>query len=222
MRQFDQELRDLRDGILAMAGLAEEMIDLTSQALSERSRAKADEVVALDRGMDEWELKLDRLCIDMLALRAPAAGDLRLIASSLKIVPELERIGDHCCNIARRATYVHPPILSGGVLERLAQEVRSMVRMAVDSFIGSDAGLARTVIQADDSVDELYGKIYRELLRLMMSDPLCIERASHLILVVKNWERIADQATNIAEEVLFILEGRSAKHTYLQDHSRDS
>jgi phosphate transport system protein len=222
MRQFDQELRDLRDGILAMAGLAEEMIDLTSQALSERSRAKADEVMALDRGMDEWELKLDRLCIDMLALRAPAAGDLRLIASSLKIVPELERIGDHCCNIARRATYVHPPILSGGVLERLAQEVRSMVRMAVDSFIGSDAGLARTVIQADDSVDELYGKIYRELLRLMMSDPLCIERASHLILVVKNWERIADQATNIAEEVLFILEGRSAKHTYLQDHSRET
>jgi len=221
MRQFDQELRDLRDGILAMAGLAEEMIDLTSQALSERSRAKADEVMALDRGLDEWELKLDRLCIDMLALRAPAAGDLRLIASSLKIVPELERIGDHCCNIARRATYVHPPILSGGVLERLAQEVRSMVRMAVDSFIGSDAGLARTVIQADDSVDELYGKIYRELLRLMMSDPLCIERASHLILVVKNWERIADQATNIAEEVLFILEGRSAKHTYLQDHSKD-
>ena len=221
MRQFDQELRDLRDGILAMAGLAEEMIDLTSQALSERSRAKADEVMALDRGLDEWELKLDRLCIDMLALRAPAAGDLRLIASSLKIVPELERIGDHCCNIARRATYVHPPILSGGVLERLAQEVRSMVRMAVDSFIGSDAGLARTVIQADDSVDELYGKIYRELLRLMMSDPLCIERASHLILVVKNWERIADQATNIAEEVLFILEGRSAKHPYLQDNPPD-
>ncbi len=221
MRQFDQELRDLRDGILAMAGLAEEMIDLTSQALKERSRAKADEVMALDRGLDEWELKLDRLCIDMLALRAPAARDLRLIASSLKIVPELERIGDHCCNIARRATYVHPPILSGGALERLDQEPRSMVRMAVDSFIGSDAGLARTVIQADDSVDELYGKIYRELLRLMMADPLCIERASHLILVIKNWERIADQATNIAEEVLFILEGRSAKHTYLQDNPPD-
>ncbi len=216
MRQFDQELRDLRDGILAMAGLAEEMIDLTIQALTERSKAKADQVLALDRGLDEWELKLDRLCVDLLALRAPAAGDLRLIASSLKIVPELERIGDHCCNIARRATYVHPPILSSGSLERLGQETRSMVRMAVDAFIGSDAGLARTVIQADDSVDDLYGSIYRELLRLMMADPLCIERASHLILVIKNWERIADQATNIAEEVLFILEGRSAKHTYLQ------
>ena len=222
MRQFDQELRDLRDGILAMAGLAEEMIDLSIQALNERSQAKADKVITLDRGLDEWELKLDRLCIDLLALRAPAAGDLRLIASSLKIVPELERIGDHCCNIARRATYVHPPILSSGSLERLGQETRSLVRMAVDSFIGSDAGLARTVIQADDAVDELYGQIYRELLRLMMSDPLCIERASHLILVIKNWERIADQATNIAEEVLFILEGRSAKHAYLQDHSAES
>ena len=216
MRQFDQELRDLRDGILAMAGLAEEMIDLTIQALTERSKAKSDQVMTMDRGLDEWELKLDRLCVDLLALRAPAAGDLRLIASSLKIVPELERIGDHCCNIARRATYVPPPILSGGSLERLGQETRGMVRMAVDAFIGSDAGLARTVIQADDSVDELYGSIYRELLRLMMADPLCIERASHLILVIKNWERIADQATNIAEEVLFILEGRSAKHSYLQ------
>ncbi|WLT33402.1 phosphate signaling complex protein PhoU [Geothrix sp. PMB-07] len=216
MRQFDQELRDLRDGILSMAGLAEEMIDLTIQALTERSKVKADQVMTLDRGLDEWELKLDRLCVDLLALRAPAAGDLRLIASSLKIVPELERIGDHCCNIARRATYVHPPILSTGSLERLGQETRGMVRMAVDAFIGSDAGIARTVIQSDDSVDELYGQIYRELLRLMMSDPLSIERASHLILVIKNWERIADQATNIAEEVLFILEGRSAKHTYLQ------
>ncbi|GLH72356.1 phosphate transport system regulatory protein PhoU [Geothrix limicola] len=219
MRQFDQELRDLRDGLLSMAGLAEEMIDLTIQALTERSRTKAEQVMAMDRGLDEWELKLDRLCIDLLALRSPAAGDLRLIASSLKIVPELERIGDHCCNIARRATYVHPPILSSGSLERLGQETRGMVRMAVDAFIGSDAGLARTVIKSDDSVDELYGQIYRELLRRMMSDPLSIERASHLILVIKNWERIADQATNIAEEVLFILEGRSAKHPYLQGDS---
>jgi phosphate transport system protein len=216
MRHFDQELSDLRDGILSMAGLAEEMIDLTNQALSERSRAKAEQVLAMDRALDEWELKLDRLCVDLLALRSPAARDLRLIASSLKIVPEIERIGDHCCNIARRATYVHPPILSSGSLERLGQETRGMVRWAVDAFIGSDAGLARTVINADDSVDALYSQIYKELLRLMMSDPLCIERASHLILVIKNWERIADQATNIAEEVLFILEGINVKHPYLK------
>jgi phosphate transport system protein len=221
MRQLDQELKDLRDGILVMAGVAEEMIDLTIQALEERSSAKADQVQGLDRRLDEWELKLDRLCIDLLALRSPAAGDLRLIASSLKIVPELERIGDHCCNIARRVPSVHPPILAGNELEQLGTQTRNMVRRAVDAFVGHDAALAQAVIQSDDSVDALYGKIYRDLLRLMLADPLCIERASHLILVIKNWERIADQATNIAEEVLFILEGRSAKHPYLRDPSVD-
>jgi phosphate transport system protein len=221
MRQFDTELKELREGIMTMAGIAEDMIDLTIQAHSERSASKAEQVMLQDRLLDEWELRLDQVCIDLLALRAPAATDLRRIASSLKIVPELERIGDHCCNIARRATYVHPPILSSGSLERLGQETRAMVRQSVDAFVGNDAGLARMVIQADDSVDELYGSIYRELLRLMMSDPLCIERASHLILVIKNWERIADQATNIAEEVLFILEGRSAKHTYLQSDAAE-
>jgi phosphate transport system protein len=216
MRLFDTELKELRDGIMAMAGVAEEMIDLTIQALAEPSPAKAERVALLDRRMDEWELKLDQHCIDLLALRAPAATDLRLIASSLKIIPELERIGDHCCNIARRVSMVHPPILAAGDLERLGSETRSMVRRAVDAFVGSDAALAQAVIQSDDGVDALYGKIYRDLLRLMLADPLCIERASHLILVIKNWERIADQATNIAEEVLFILEGRSAKHPYLR------
>lgn len=221
MRLFDTELKQLRDGIMAMAGVAEEMIDLTIQALAERSSAKAEQVQALDRRLDEWELKLDQQCIDLLALHAPAASDLRLIASSLKIVPELERIGDHCSNIARRATFIHPPILAGDSLERLGTETRSMVRRAVDAFVGHDNALAHAVIQSDDAVDALYGKIYRDLLRLMLADPLCIERASHLILVIKNWERIADQATNIAEEVLFILEGRSAKHAYLRGNSVD-
>jgi phosphate transport system protein len=215
MRLFEQELKELKDGILSMAGLAEQMMDLANQALIDASSVKAEQVMALDRSMDEWELKLDRLCVDLLALRSPAAGDLRLIASSLKIVPELERIGDHCCNIARRATLVQPPILSDGLLERLGQETRNMVRWAVDAFVSSDASLARTVIQADDSVDQLYGDLFRKLLERMLADPLYIERASHLILVIKNWERIGDQATNIAEEVLFILEGRNAKHPYL-------
>jgi phosphate transport system protein len=221
MRHFDLELKNLRDGIMAMAGLAEEMIELTIQALDERSSTKADRVSELDRQLDEWELKLDQLCVDLLALHSPAATDLRLVASSLKIVPELERVGDHCCNIARRATFVHPPILSEGSLERLGQETRGMVRRAVDAFVGSDAALAQAVIQSDDAVDELYGQIYRELLRLMLADPLCIERGSHLILVIKNWERIADQATNIAEEVLYILEGRSAKHPYLRGNPEE-
>jgi len=217
-RHFDNELRDLKFSLLAMAGQVEEMIDLTRKALMERSDPKADQVISLDKQVDEMELRLDQACIDLLALRAPFASDLRLLASTLKIVPELERIGDHCVNICRRIKYLNPQpnILAGDWLERLGNETHSMVRRAVDAFVNGDSDLARSVIQDDDKVDELYGAIYRELLKLMLADPLCIERASHLIIVIKNWERIADQATNIAEEVLFILEGVNVKHPYLQ------
>ncbi len=215
VRHFDSELQDLRDGLMAMAGQVEEMIDLSQAAVSEGSSGKAEEVKAMDRLVDEQELKLDQACIDLLALRSPIATDLRLIASSLKIIPEIERIGDHCCNIARRVPYIHPPILAGDALERLAGETRGMVRQAVDAFVNGNAELAREVIAADDKVDVLYVQIYKDLLRIMLADPLCIERASNLIIVIKNWERIADQATNIAEEVLFILEGVNVKHPYL-------
>ncbi len=215
VRHFDSELQDLRDGLMAMAGQVEEMIDLSREAVSEGSSAKADRVKELDRKVDEQELKLDQACVDLLALRSPIATDLRLIASSLKIIPEIERIGDHCCNIARRVPFIHPPILAGDALERLAGETRTMVRRAVDAFVNGNAELARQVIAEDDTVDAIYVQIYKDLLRLMLADPLCIERASHLIIVIKNWERIADQATNIAEEVLFILEGVNVKHPYL-------
>lgn len=217
-RHFDNELRDLKFSLLAMAGQVEEMIDLTRKALLERSDSKADQVMSLDKQVDEMELRLDQACIDLLALRAPFASDLRLLASTLKIVPELERIGDHCCNISRRAKFLNPQptILAGDWLERLGNETNSMVRRAVDAFVNGDPDLARSVIQDDDKVDELYGAIYRELLKLMLADPLRIERASHLIIVIKNWERIADVACNIAEEVLFILEGVNVKHPYLQ------
>lgn len=219
-RHYDEELRQLREGLTAMAGQTEWMLELTLRALLERRDDLADRVSALDAGVDEQELKLDKSCIDLLALGAPVAKDLRLVASSLKIIPELERIGDHCCNIARRAKLLNhqPWILPGDAMERLGRETRDMVRQAVDAFVQGDGSLARGVIAADDTVDSLYMEIYRELLKLMLSDPLCIERASHLILVAKNWERIADQATNIAEEVLFILEGRNVKHPHLQEH----
>ena len=217
-RHFDNELRDLKFSLLAMAGQVEQMINLTHESLMERSDAKARQVNDLDKGVDELELRLDQACIDLLALRAPFASDLRLIASTLKIVPELERIGDHCTNIARRALILNPmpPLDLGDALQRLGEETLSMVRRAVDAFVNGDADMARAVIRDDDSVDGLYVHINRELLRLMLADPLAIERASHLIIVIKNWERIADQATNIAEEVLFIIGGVSVKHSYLQ------
>jgi len=217
-RHFDNELRDLKFSLLAMAGQVEEMIALTHASLMERSDAKAQQVIQLDKGVDELELRLDQACIDLLALRAPFASDLRLIASTLKIVPELERIGDHCSNIARRALTLNPmlPLDAGDYLRRLGEETHSMVRRAVDAFVNLDADMAHAVIKDDDRVDALYVQMYRELLRIMIGDALTIERASHLIIVIKNWERIADQATNIAEEVLFIIGGVSVKHPYLQ------
>ena len=222
-RPFDLELRELKFNLLAMAGKVEEMLHLTRQTLAERSNHKAERVALLDAEVDGAELRLDQLCIDLLALRAPFASDLRLLASSLKIIPELERIGDHCANIARRALVLNgqPSVLAGDDLERLGEDTQAMVHRAVDAFVNGDAELARSVIRDDDQVDALYGRIYRELLRCMLADPLCIERSSHLIIVIKNWERIADEATNIAEEVLFILEGVNVKHSYLQAQALD-
>lgn len=220
-RHFEQELNELRNGLTAMAGKVEEMLELSQQALQDRDAAKATQVLSLDESVDLEELRLDQACIDLLALRAPIATDLRLIASTLKIIPVLERIGDHSCNIAYRVKLLagQPSILNGDVLERLGGIARAMVRQAVDAFVNGDANLARKVIQSDDTADELYMQTYKELLRLMLSDPLCIERASHLIMVAKNLERVADQATNIAEEVLFILEGVNVKHPYLHGRS---
>jgi phosphate transport system protein len=171
----------------------------------------------MDQAVDEQELRLDQSCIDLLALRAPFATDLRLIASTLKIVPGLERIGDHCHNICRRVKRLNllPPVLGSEWLERLGEMTQIIVRQAVDAFVNGDKELAHHVIVSDDQVDELYHQIYQELLRRMIADPLCIEGASHLIIVIKNLERIADHATNIAEEVLFILEGVNVKHPYL-------
>jgi phosphate transport system protein len=221
-RHFDTDLQELKFGLLGMAGKVEEMLSLTLQAFSERSNHKAELVSRLDREVDEAELKLDQTCIDLLALRAPFATDLRMIASSLKIVPELERVGDHCCNIARRALVlnIQPPVLPDQLLESLGQMTQSMVHRAVDSFINGDAEMAQAVIDDDDAVDALYLKIFGDLLRGMLADPLTIERSTHLIIVIKNWERIADQATNIAEEVLFILKGINVKHPYLQARTK--
>lgn len=217
-RHFDTELKELKNGLVAMAGQVEEMIDLAVATMVKRSDTLAEHLRDLDRNVDEQEIALDQACIDLLGLRAPFATDLRLLASSLKIIPQLERIGDHCKNIGRRALILNrqAQVLNPDYFERMGSAVRGMVRNSVDAFLNGDAALAQSVIDADDSVDELHLKIFGELLRLMIADPLCIERASHLIIINKNFERIADHATNIAEEVLYILEGVNVKHSYLR------
>lgn len=222
-RHFDSELKDLKNGLVAMAGQVEEMIDLAVAVMVQRSDALAEHLLELDRGVDEQEIALDQACIDLLGLRAPFATDLRLLASGLKIIPQLERIGDHCKNIGRRALVLNRQarVLNPDHFERMGAAVRGMVGNSVDAFLNGDAALARSVILADDGVDELHHRIFGELLRAMIADPLCIERASHLIIVNKNFERIADHATNIAEEVLYILEGVNVKHPYLRQEPLD-
>jgi len=222
-RHFDSELKDLKTGLVEMAGLVEEMIDLAVEVMVSRSDPTAERLMELDRHVDEREIALDQACIDLLGLRAPFATDLRLLASSLKIIPQLERIGDHCKNIGRRALILNrqAPALNPDYFARMGGAVRGMVRNAVDAFLNGDAELARSVIAADDLVDDLHLKIFGEALRQMLADPLCIERGSHLLIVNKNFERIADSATNIAEEVLYILEGVNVKHSYLRQGPMD-
>jgi phosphate transport system protein len=216
---LDTELRLIKDGLLAMAGVAEEMIRLTIRAYSEKLDSMVGEVLRMGASMDEMEVRLDQACIDLLALQSPMGSDLRFATSAIKILPDIERIGDHCENIARRAPLLNhlQRILPQGLLEALGGETSSMMRRSVEAFVASDAALARSVIDSDDKVDDIYNHCYRELVRQMVSDPLCVERASHLIIVIKNWERIGDMATNIAEEVIFIAEGVNAKHLRKQE-----
>jgi phosphate transport system protein len=201
-----------------MAGVAEEMIKLTIVAYSEKSDQLASQIVGMDNTLDDMEIRLDQACIDLLALQSPMASDLRFVTSAIKILPDVERIGDHAANIALRVPLLDrlQPILPAELLENIGNEASSMVRRSVEAFVSSDSNLAWEVIRDDDKVDELYQHIFRELLRQMVSDPPCIEKASHLIMVIKNWERIADMATNIAEEVIYIIEGVNVKHQGLR------
>ena len=162
-RHYDEELKHLREGLTAMAGQVEWMLELTLRALLERRDDLAERVSSLDAGVDEQELKLDKSCIDLLALVAPVAKDLRLVASALKIIPEMYLCVDLGCNIARRAKLLNhqPWILPGDALYRLGRETRDMVRQSVDAFVHGDASLARGVIAADYLVESLYMEIYR-------------------------------------------------------------
>ena len=213
-RHFENELKDLKASLLAMAGQVEEMIALTREAYSERSDTKADQVSTLDQGVDQLELRLDQACIDLLALRAPFASDLRLIASTLKIVPTLERIGDHAVTIAESGMFLadQPPVKQLIDIPHMAEVVKTMIADSITSFINEDATLAKSVCERDDIVDGLRNQILRELVTYMTADPATIERSLQLMKISSNLERIADLATNICEDVIYMVKGKVIKH----------
>jgi len=211
---FQQELNKLKEQLLKMAGLAERAISNAIEALVKRDTPLAEKTIAEDEKINEMEIRVDDLCLKLLALHQPLAADLRFITSAMRINTELERIGDLSVNIAERSISLdqEPQLKPYIDLPRMAEITQSMVKDVLDAFVNGDARLARSVCERDDQVDALNDQVFRELLTYMMSDPKTITRAVHLIIVSRCLERIADHATNIAEGVIFMVQALVIKH----------
>ncbi len=212
---FDIELNELRQSILVMAGKVELMIANSVKSLVNRDTPLAEQTIAFDHEVNGAEMAVDERCLELLALRQPAARDLRFITIALKIVTDLERIGDQCANIAKRARELNeePPLKPYIDIPRMAHWVEVMVKEALDAFVQGDAAMAVKVCKDDSFIDELNNQIQRELLTYMIEDPATISRALKLNYVSKSLERIADHATNIAEMVIFMVKGKDIRHT---------
>ena len=214
-RHFHEELDALKQTLLAMGGLVEDQIRRVMRALVERDDEQAKDVIARDREVNAYENEIDEKCVELLALHQPAAGDLRFLTTAMKIVTDLERIGDQAVNIAQRALELnHEPQLKPYIdLPRMAEKAQAMVKESLDAFVARDTALARRVRAEDEAVDALNHQIFRELLTFTMADPTTIPRAIRLILIARFLERVADHATNIAEMVIYLVESRMVRHT---------
>ena len=214
-RHFHEELEALKQTLLAMGGLVEDQIRRVMRALLERDDALAQEVIDRDQQVNAYDVEVDEKCVELLALHQPAAGDLRFITTAMKIVTDLERIGDQAVNIAQRALELNsePQLKPYIDLPRMAELAQTMVKESLDAFVARDTGLARRVCGEDAAVDALNHQIFRELLTFTMADPTTIPRAIRLILIARFLERVADHATNIAEMVIYLVESRMVRHT---------
>ena len=214
LRHFHEELETLKSHLVAMSGIAEESVRQAVEALLDRDLEKAQDVVIRDEKLDELELAIDDLAINLLALQQPMARDLRFITAAMKIGNDLERVGDHAVNIAEELEFLMKaaPFAMLPELEEMARLANEMLSDALNAFVMGDSALAREVVQRDDRVDDLHENNFRILLTHMMEDPRRITAGMDLFLVSGNIERIADLATNIAEEVVFFVEGRTIKH----------
>ena len=214
-RHFHEELEALKQTLLAMGGLVEDQIRRVMRALLERDDAIAEEVIERDRQVNAYDVEIDEQCVSLLALHQPAAGDLRFITTAMKIVTDLERIGDQAVNIAQRVLELNrePQLKPYIDLPRMAERAQRMVKESLDAFVARDTALARQVCGEDAEVDALKEQIFRELLTFMMEDPRTIPRAIRVILISRFLERVADHATNIAEMVVYLVEGKMVRHT---------
>ena len=214
-RHLDNDLDSLRNRVLLLGGETETALQRAMFALIERDTTTAHEVLRDDDKIDQLEVEIDRLCIDVLALRQPAARDLRFVVSVAKITPILERIADHACNIARAAVELNdePQLKPFIDLPRMAAHASAMLRAGLDAFTASDAVRAREVISHDDEIDELYNNVFQNLIQLMVSDPTTTTRAARLLFVAKHLERIGDYVTDICELTVYMAEAAFIKHS---------
>jgi len=213
-RQFDEELSLLKQTLLEMATLVEESIALSVRALKERSEGFVRQVLEREETINLLDIKIEQMTLKMLALKQPMAGDLRLIVSAMKMGGELERMGDQAVNITERTLeLLKVPLVKPLIdIPRMAFLAQDMVRDSLKAFINLDSSLARDVCERDQEVDNLNDQVFRELLTYTIQDPATIPPAIELILIGRHLERIADHATNISEDVIYLVEGKTIKH----------
>jgi phosphate transport system protein len=213
-REYENELKELRERLLLMAGRVEEMITKSIKALIDRDAILARKTIEADRRVNRDEMEIDEMCLVVLAKRQPMASDLRFITLSLKMVVDLERIGDLAVNICERAIDLapQPPLRPYTDIPQMAQLVRGMLHDAVDSFVDRDADKAQSVIDRDDLVDQHYLHTFQELLEVMQKNAGGVHRGLQLQSVAKWLERMADHITNLAEQVIFMVKGKDIRH----------
>lgn len=214
MRHFTVELEELNHRLLEMAGLVESAIRRSVCALVDQNREMAEQVIRDEPRIDKMEMEIDGMATRLLALRQPVARDLRFLTSALKINTDLERIGDLAQSIAVRAlSLMHHPLVRPMLdIPKMASLVQSMLLKCLEAFVNEDEVLARSVLAADDEVDKLRDAVYAELLEIMQRDPSVVPAAVDLIFVARNLERIGDHATNVAEDVVFLINGVDVRH----------
>jgi phosphate transport system protein len=214
VRHFQQELGLLKERLLAMGGLAEERVRAAVRALVDRDAGALDTVLMGDEPINQLHIEIDNRAFTLLALQQPMATDLRMIVAAVKINTDLERVGDLAVNIAEasRRYLRHPPVKALVDLPRMAEIAESMLRDALDAFVRRDLALAQAVLDRDDQLDSLKNQVFRELLTHMMENPAKIEPSLDLILISRHLERIGDHATNIAEDIIFMVSARDVRH----------
>ncbi len=218
-REYEADLHSLRERLLLMGGLVEEMIRDALKAAIDRDASLAKSVIERDKQVNRSEVEVDRLCLRILALRQPAASDLRFVTFALKVVTDVERIGDLAVNVAQRATELaaDPPLPLPPEISKMSELVQAMLHQALDAFVRSDAEAASEVAGRDDEVDELYRQLFDRELALMRSDPASVDRAARQLFLAKHLERLADHVQNLAEMVIFMARGKDVRHP----HSRE-